>query len=104
METRVAGRAGPVREVPSYAVPDACSIVMFGASGDLTARKLMPALYALAAERLLPRCISIVGVARRDLGQEAFRARMREAVEGFSRLGPVRPEVWEPLAQAISYL
>ncbi len=104
METRVAGKAALQQEAPSYSVPGASSLVIFGASGDLTARKLMPALYTLAAQRLLPRCFSIVGVARRELGQDGFRQRMREAVERFSRLGPVRPEVWEPLARAIHYL
>ncbi len=88
----------------SLQVPPACSVVIFGASGDLTARKLMSALYALAAERLLPACLSIVGVARRDLGEEGFRKQMREAVERFSRLGPVRPDVWEPLARSMHYV
>jgi glucose-6-phosphate 1-dehydrogenase len=88
----------------SHEVPGACSVVIFGASGDLAARKLMPALYALAAERLLPACFAIVGVARRDLGDDGFRRQMREAVQRFSRLGPVNEEVWERLARAMHYL
>ena len=89
---------------PSYTVPGACSIVIFGASGDLTARKLVPALYALAEQQLLPRCFAIVGVARRDLDRDGFRRLMREAVEKFSRLGPLREDVWATLAETMHYV
>lgn len=104
METRVSGEVLLTGRAPSYSVPGACSVVIFGASGDLTTRKLMPALYALAEQKLLPRCFSIVGVARTDMGQDGFRRRMREAVEKFSRLGSVRDDVWMPLAQTMHYL
>jgi glucose-6-phosphate 1-dehydrogenase len=104
METKVAGQVRLKSETPAYSVPGACSVVIFGASGDLTARRLMPALYALAAQDLLPRCVSIVGVARSGMSQESFRGRMREAVEKFSRLGSVREEVWAPLAKTMHYL
>ncbi|MBI3634905.1 MAG: glucose-6-phosphate dehydrogenase (NADP(+)), partial [Candidatus Rokubacteria bacterium] len=104
METKVAAAGAPGREAPRYAVPGACSVVIFGASGDLTARKLMPALYALAEQKLLPRCFATIGVARRDLGNEGFRRRMREAVARFSRLGSVRDDVWAPLAENMHYL
>jgi len=104
METRVRGKVSLPSEAPSDSVPDACTVVIFGASGDLTARKLIPALYALGTQGLLPRNFSIVGVARRDLGQDGFRREMRKAVEQFSRLGPIRSEVWDPLAEAIHYL
>ncbi len=104
METKIAGRLFLTSHAPSYSVPGACSIVIFGASGDLTARKLMPALYALAEQKLLPGCFSIVGVARRELGQDGFRQRMREAVGRFSRLGAGREEVWARLAENMDYL
>ncbi len=104
METKAAADVAPGREAPRYAVPGACSVVIFGASGDLTARKLMPALYALAEQKLLPRCFATVGVARRALGNEGFRRRMREAVGRFSRLGAVRDDVWAPLAENMHYL
>ncbi len=68
---------------------DACAVVIFGASGDLTRRKLMPALYNLAASRLLPGGFAVVGVARREKTDEAFRSEMREAVAAFSRRKPV---------------
>src|SRR4051795_1503426 len=65
--------------------PDPCVLVIFGASGDLTRRKLMPALYAPAYRRLLPERCAILGVARTEETDEHFRDRMREAVEEFSR-------------------
>ena len=104
METKVVATVPLPGAAPAYAVPGASCLVIFGASGDLTARKLLPALYTLAAQDLLPRCFSVVGVARSELGQDGFRQRMRAAVESFSRLGPVREEVWERLARTIHYL
>jgi glucose-6-phosphate 1-dehydrogenase len=104
METKIAPDVAPRLEAPSYSVPGACAVVIFGASGDLTARKLMPALYALAEQKLLPQCFATVGVARRELGPEGFRQRMREAVARFSRLGAVRDDVWAPLAESMHYL
>jgi len=104
MEPKVAAQARLKSETPAYTMPGACSVVIFGASGDLTARRLMPALYALATQELLPRCVSIIGVARRDMDQDGFRRRMREAVEKFSRLGSVREDVWAPLAETTHYL
>jgi len=62
-------------------VPAPCAMVIFGASGDLTRRKLMPALYNLAIEGLLPSGFSVVGYARRDMSNEMFRAQMRDAVD-----------------------
>ncbi len=60
---------------------DACAIVIFGASGDLTQRKLMPALYSLAYRRLLPEKFAVLGVARSQETDDEFRARMEEAVK-----------------------
>src|ERR1700727_1526005 len=64
---------------------DACVVVIFGASGDLTRRKLMPALYNLAVGRGLPGAFAVVGVARRDVSDEGFRKEMKEGVSQFSR-------------------
>ena len=76
-----------------YEVPQAFSLVIFGASGDLTRRKLFPALYALAHDKLLPERFAVIGFARRELSHEAFRAEMRAAVDQFSRLRPVLSEI-----------
>jgi glucose-6-phosphate 1-dehydrogenase len=81
--------------------PEPCAMVIFGASGDLTRRKLVPALYSLARERLLPSGFAIVGMARRPL---AFAADMREAVGQFARRRPVDDALWESFGGAISYV
>jgi glucose-6-phosphate 1-dehydrogenase len=84
--------------------PDPCVMVIFGASGDLTRRKLMPALYNLWRERLLPAGFSVVGFSRTDLNDDQFRASMKEAVEQFGEQGPVDREAWESFAEGLFYL
>jgi glucose-6-phosphate 1-dehydrogenase len=83
--------------------PEPCVLTIFGASGDLTQRKLLPALYALAYRNLLPEKFAVVGVARSEETDEAFRARMRAAVEEFAR-DPVRDDVWDRLAAGMRYV
>ena len=83
--------------------PEPCTIVIFGASGDLTERKLMPALYSLAFRRLLPEHFAVVGVARSEENDDGFREEMRTAVERFAR-DPFRQEVWDELAAGMHYL
>ena len=82
--------------------PAPATVVIFGASGDLTKRKLVPALYNLLLERHLSR-ISIVGCSRSDLGDEAFRERAREGVDAFSRRRPIDDDLWQSLAPAVHY-
>ncbi len=83
--------------------PAPCVMVIFGVTGDLTARKLMPALYDLAVGYPLPEGFSIVGVARRDWNDETFREHMREAVEKGART-PVTDESWKLFSQALFYV
>src|SRR3984893_12429215 len=83
-------------------MPAPCAVVIFGASGDLTQRKLIPALYALAAEGALPAGISIIGAARTEMSDEDFRAAMRTAIERHSRV-PLREDVWEGFAAGLFY-
>jgi glucose-6-phosphate 1-dehydrogenase len=83
--------------------PEACAVVVFGATGDLTARKLMPALYNLARERLLPSGFSVIGFARRDWSDEEFRERMKAAVAEHSR-EPLREDIWSAFAERIHYV
>jgi glucose-6-phosphate 1-dehydrogenase len=82
--------------------PAPCAIVIFGASGDLTQRKLIPALYALAAEGSLPPAYSIVGAARTDMSDAQFRKDLEEAVRKHSRM-PFREEAWNAFAENISF-
>src|SRR5919109_655124 len=93
----------PLREgLSTRAVPHPCSVVIFGATGDLTHRKLIPALYNLAADGELPPPVTIVGFARREKKDDEFRAEMEEATRKFSRQ-TVRDEIWKTFAQSIFY-
>jgi glucose-6-phosphate 1-dehydrogenase len=82
--------------------PEPCVVIIFGASGDLTQRKLMPALYSLAYRHLLPEQFAVVGAARSELTDEEFRDRMREAVQTHSR-DDFRQDVWDALADGMRY-
>jgi glucose-6-phosphate 1-dehydrogenase len=83
--------------------PDPCALVIFGASGDLTHKKLMPALYALMLRRLLPARFVIVGVARTDANDDAFRSDMKDAVQKHAR-DEFRQDVWDELVQRMHYV
>ena len=80
-----------------------CSIIIFGASGDLTARKLIPALYHDFKAQLLPADFRVIGVARRDKTDDSWRGELREALDRFSRTQPVEPGVWDRFAANVSY-
>jgi glucose-6-phosphate 1-dehydrogenase len=82
--------------------PDPCALVIFGASGDLTHKKLMPALYALAMRQLLPPRFAIVGVARTEGDDDSFRQDMEGAVKQHAR-DPFRQDVWDALAPKLRY-
>jgi glucose-6-phosphate 1-dehydrogenase len=84
--------------------PYAAVVVIFGASGDLTKRKLIPALYNLALETRLPERFAVVGYARSEMSHEAFRERMREAVREFSRTDMKDESVWEQFASTLYYV
>src|SRR5918997_235045 len=84
-------------------VPEPGIMVIFGASGDLTARKLVPALYDLAAQRRLPLEFAVVGISRSEMSHEEFRGKLRKALEEH-RPGEVSDDVWESFAGGIFYL
>ncbi len=84
--------------------PEPCVMVIFGATGDLTSRKLVPALYNLARERRLPAGFSVVGFARRDWNDDTFRQVLLEGVNANSRSGPADPVLWQNFAEGISYV
>jgi len=84
-------------------VVEPCSIVIFGASGDLTARKLVPALYHLFKDQQMPAALRIVGLARREKTDEAWRAELRGALGEFSRTQPVDDAVWRDFAANVCY-
>ncbi len=84
-------------------IPAPCVMVIFGVTGDLTARKLMPALYDLAVGHPLPEGFSIVGVSHRDWDDDTFRSEMHEAVKKSAR-SPVTDESWNLFAQGLYYV
>ena len=83
--------------------PEPCALVIFGATGDLTQRKIFPALYSLAFRRLLPEHFGIVGVARSEQMTRQWVAAMKKAVQQHSR-DEFRQDVWSSLAKAMRYV
>jgi glucose-6-phosphate 1-dehydrogenase len=84
--------------------PHGCVVTIFGASGDLTKRKLIPALYNLALERRLPERFAIIGFARSEMSHEVFRENMRDAVSEFSRTGLKDESVWNEFAANLYFI
>jgi glucose-6-phosphate 1-dehydrogenase len=82
--------------------PDPCVMVIFGASGDLTKRKLLPAVYTLFKERLVSPNFSVVGFSRSPMSDDEFRSRMRDAAEEFG--GPVDTATWQKFAAGLRYI
>jgi glucose-6-phosphate 1-dehydrogenase len=84
-------------------VPSPCVMVIFGVSGDLTSRKLMPALYDLAIGHPLPEGFTIVGVSHRDWSNDDFRDQMKSAIKKWART-PVTEEGWKSFAKSLFYI
>ncbi|MBX9923596.1 MAG: glucose-6-phosphate dehydrogenase [Rhabdochlamydiaceae bacterium] len=82
---------------------DPCIVVIFGATGDLTARKLLPALYNLAREGQLPPQFACVGFARRTKTNEQFREEMKDAINKFSRVKPIDETLWQTFQNQLFY-
>src|SRR5215472_18298002 len=91
------------RLTDSHKTVEPCSIVIFGASGDLTSRKLIPALYHLHKEKQMPPEFRILGFARREKTDDSWRTELRQALDQFSRTKPVDDSVWQDFAQHIFY-
>jgi glucose-6-phosphate 1-dehydrogenase len=84
-------------------VPEPSAMVIFGASGDLTARKLVPALYDLSAQRRLPMEFAVVGVSRTRMSHDEFREKLRSALEE-QRPNGVSDDVWDSFSRGVFYL
>ncbi|MFN0062181.1 MAG: glucose-6-phosphate dehydrogenase [Myxococcaceae bacterium] len=78
--------------------PDPCALVIFGATGDLSQRKLLPALFNLSRENRLPEAFRIIGMSRSGLATESFRAEAKEAIRQYSRTQPASASEWETFA------
>jgi len=84
-------------------VAEPCTVVLFGASGDLAKRKVIPAMYDLATHNALGPRYAIVGFARTNMTEEAFRAGLGEAAKTISEGGPIDPKKWEAFAANLYY-
>ncbi len=82
---------------------DPCIVVIFGATGDLTAHKLMPALYNLKREGQLPANFACCGFARREKSHDMFREEMKTAVSENSRVKPIEDNIWTPFQEQLYY-
>ena len=105
---RRASRAKPVENVLREGlrlerVPDPSVIVLFGATGDLAHRKVIPALYQLWRTNLLPHEFMLLAVGRRPYDDETFRAEILKALEDHSRVLPLDTEAWATFAERIAY-
>ena len=90
-------------DTPAISESQHHSILIFGASGDLTARKLMPALFTLWSEGFLPDDTPIFGVARREKTDEGFRHEMQAAVSKHGRMGDIPDDKWAEFAKRLFY-
>ena len=103
---RVAAGSNPLRDprdrrLPRIAGP--CGMVLFGVTGDLSRKKLMPAIYDLANRGLLPPGFSLVGFARRDWADQDFGQIVHDSVRQYART-PFREEVWSALAEGLRFV
>jgi glucose-6-phosphate 1-dehydrogenase len=97
--------ANPLRAgIESLRIEQPSTIVFFGASGDLFKRMLMPAVYNLRLDDILPAKFGLIGFARSEYTDEQFREYCKQCVNEFSRSGPVKDALWNELAQRISYI
>ena len=100
--TNIIEAEAPVRR-SSVSPADPCTIVIFGASGDLSRRKLIPALYGLAAQNCLARRFAIIGFARTDMADEAFQKTAVDSVKKFADAA-TREEECKEFAGALAYV
>ena len=85
------------------ATADPCTVVLFGASGDLAKRKVLPAMFDLAQYNSLGERYAIVGFARTPMTNESFRSMAGEAAKTISEVGPIEPAKWDQFASNLYY-
>ncbi len=85
-------------------MPDPCTMVIFGASGDLTKRKLIPAIFDIARQGMLPSGFTIVGVGRTKMSHDSFRDYMLAAMKEFGKLQDSDKVLWETFAKGLFYV
>src|SRR5690554_8034079 len=83
--------------------PEKHILVIFGASGDLTYRKLVPSVFDLYYQNLLPEAFGVLGLGRTDLGNAAFREKMKEGIEKYAMTKPKNEEQLELFLEKLYY-
>src|ERR671916_1963574 len=97
-------RPNPLREgLRLERMAEPCTMIICGATGDLTDRKLAPALYNTLLGGFLPPEFGVVGFARRDMSDDDFRAHLLESINEYSRNKPAKDAIWESFARGIEY-
>jgi glucose-6-phosphate 1-dehydrogenase len=97
----------PAAWTPGAACPrcaDITALVLFGATGDLTRRKLIPAIYSLMADGLLPCGLPIISIGRRAAGRDELLAEFRQAASERARRRPLDDGIWDAMAESITYV
>src|SRR5262245_49911125 len=98
------GLENPLREgLRLERVPDPAAFVLFGCTGDLAHRKVIPALFQLWRTHLLPHEFHIVAVGRRPFTNESYCADLKASLDKYSRVQPIDQETWDDLAERITY-
>src|SRR5574342_826488 len=103
MDSQVISRQVLRMGLTSARVPPPCILVIFGATGDLTHRKLVPSLFDLYCDKKLSPSFTIVGFARREKSHDDFRNEMREAVNQFARNKAATDHRWDEFARGLFY-
>ncbi len=102
--TALPAEPNPLREgLRHERMAEPCTMVICGATGDLTERKLAPALYNTFLGGFLPPEFTVVGFARRELSDQEFRDHLLGGINKYSRNTPVKPAIWDSIADAIEY-
>ena len=100
-----APKVNPLRAgLDNTRIAEPCTIVFFGASGDLFKRMLIPAIYNLRVDDILPANFGLIGFSRTEYSDQQFRDYCKQCVNEFSRNSPVKQSLWDDLAQRISYI
>src|SRR5947207_8613005 len=81
-----------------------CALIIFGASGDLAKRKLLPAVYEMLRENMLPQQFSLLGYSRTEMSDDQFRKELRDSLQKYARMKPIDEAVAKRLESATYYI
>ncbi len=104
MSVGIETQAIPGDPIVRECAPDPCTVVIFGARGDLTRRKLVPALHNVMVDGALPDRFAVLGLSRVSISADAFRKEMHESTGEFSRRKPLDNRAWDRFAAALEYV